>query len=174
MKLTLLYVHLSLLCYVVSGCHISTFDCTVNATIPPAIRDRTTFYKKCIGNPANELFGEHLMRFTDLKALTKAERIDYLKIDIEGHEWPMLLDMVESVREDPRAELNLPLQLYIEFHLDRNPGGPSYVGKRLRQFFEDMFSIGYMLMSSRPTVQTRNRDGLLVKVLCNPNQPQGV
>ena len=151
------------------GCHMSTFDCTLNATVPPAIRDRTTFYKKCIGDPKNELLGEPFVRVTDLKALTKVERIDYLKIDIEGFEWLMLLDMAAAVREDPRAEKNLPLQLFIEFHLDRSPDG-GYFGNRLRLFFEEMFSVGYMLMYTRNTVQARNTDGLLVKVLCNPDE----
>lgn len=150
-------------------CHMSTFDCTVNATIPLGIRDRTSFYKKCVGNPKQKILGEPLIRMTDLKALTNVDRIDYLKVDIEGFEWVVLRDMINAVKENPVAEKGLPLQLYLEFHLDRSPERVHYVGKRLQMFFEKLFEIGYMLMYVRNTVQTRNTDGLLVKVLCNPD-----
>jgi hypothetical protein len=104
---------------------------------------------------------------TDLSALTGVKRVDYLKIDIEGHEWGVLRDMINAVRENPSAEMSLPLQLFIEFHLDRSPEKVAYVMSRLRHFFEQLFDIGYMLMFTRSTVQTRNTDGLLVKVLCS-------
>lgn len=137
--------------------------------IPPAIKDRTTFYKKCVGNPNTTMNGMPLVRMTDLKSVTGVDRIDYLKIDIEGYEWVLLRDMINAVKSDPAAERGLPLQLFIEFHLDRSPEqNRNYVGSRLRKFFGELFEIGYMLMFTRPTVQSRNTDGLLVKVLCNP------
>ena len=150
-------------------CNISTFDCTLNVTIPPAIRDRTVFYKECIGNPNEKILGQPFIRMTDTKNLTGVESIDYLKVDIEGFEWVILNDMIQAVKQNPEAEKGLPLQLYIEFHLDRSPNGIIYVGKRLRRIFDELFGIGYMLMYTRKTIQTRNTDGLLVKVLCNPD-----
>lgn len=75
-------------------------------------------------------------------------------------------------------DAQLPLQLFIELHLDRDStpdnkyhsrltGSRAMVSGRLRHFLDEMFIRGgYMVMFSRKTIQTRNTDVLLTKILC--------
>jgi hypothetical protein len=141
----------------------------VNGKIPPAITERTKFYQRCVGNSSISMKGAPMVRMTDLASLTGVNSVDYLKIDIEGYEWLILRDMIAAVKENPTAENSLPLQLFIEFHLDRSPEKIPYHGDNLRKIFAELFEIGYMMMYRRKTVQARNSDALLVKVLCNPD-----
>ena len=75
-------------------------------------------------------------------------------------------------------DAQLPLQLFMEVHLDRDStpenkyhyrlgGNQAIVGSRLRHFLDEMFVRGgYMVMFTRNTLQTRNTDVLLTKILC--------
>lgn len=162
-----------------SDCKIETFDCTLNATIPEPIRDRTRFHPICIG--ATDSIDEKRQRFATVSNLNKAagrnEGPDYFKIDVEGYEWTILKQMVKHADVNPDGHLHLPLQIYAEYHLDRESStdnryfvnGPNtaMVGKRLIHFWNEMFiKGGYMIMHVRNTIQTRNHDVLLAKVFC--------
>ena len=47
------------------------------------------------------------------------------------------------------------------------------VGKRLRNFFDELFiKAGYLVMHRRVTLQTRNTDILLVKLFCPANEAE--
>ena len=85
--------------------------------------------------------------------------------------------MADQAVADPSTHRHLPLQIYAEFHLDREAtsdnvyhqlnGNNAYVGKKLRNFFDDLFiKAGYLVMHRRVTLQTRNTDILLVKLFC--------
>ena len=107
----------------------------------------------------------------------RKEGPDYLKVDIEGYEWGVLRSMADQTMQDISYHKHLPLQIYGEFHLDREAtpdnvyhqlnAGNAMVGKRLRNFFDELFiKAGYLIMHRRVTLQTRNSDILLVKLFC--------
>ena len=71
--------------YAESNCLMQTFDCTVNATVPTPIRDRTTFHKTCIG--ATDKKSQDGNLFLTLPSINKLVNRgfgpDYFKMDIE-------------------------------------------------------------------------------------------
>jgi hypothetical protein len=163
-----------------TDCTIDTFDCTCNATVPAEIVSRTKFHQVCLGN-VNSIDEKTGQRFLTLPALNKligrSVGPDYYKMDIEGYEWTMLKSMVKAADTNHELHSQLPLQIYAEYHLDRESlednsyvvrnGNNAYVGKRLRYFWDELFlKGGYMIMHMRNTVQTRNMDLLIVKVFC--------
>lgn len=68
-----------------SECSIETFDCTINATIPEPIRDRTKFYHICLGTTNNiDRKNQKFGTLSHLNALVgRSEGPDYFKMDIE-------------------------------------------------------------------------------------------
>jgi hypothetical protein len=159
-----------------TNCTIYTFDCTCNVTIPAQIVNRTSFWPNCISQ--SDSADGKFMTFPRLNKLVgRYEGPDYLKVDIEGYEWGVLRAMAQQAMADISVHKHLPLQIYGEFHLDRDASetneymmlgaGNAYVGKKLRGFFDELFiKAGYMIMHRRVTLQTRNSDILLVKVFC--------
>lgn len=149
-----------------TDCDIHTFDCTCDGVVPAEIQSRTTFHKKCWGKNADQ--PDDYLSYENLLQISGATKVTYLKIDIEGYEWSVLSGMAAAIHENSDLRYNLPLQMFIEFHLDRGEIGKPvhHVGDRLVNFFERMFSVGYMIMMDRMTLQTRNHDVLLTKVLC--------
>ena len=67
-------------------CKIETFDCSLDATIPKHIRDRTRFHRKCLGNP-NHSNSSSKTEYLTLEQMNKLagykQGPDYLKVDIE-------------------------------------------------------------------------------------------
>lgn len=158
---------------------MDTFDCTCNATVPADIASRTHFWHTCVGQ--SDAPDKQFLTFPGLNKLVgRSEGPDYLKIDIEGFEWGILSAMADQALADPSMHQHLPLQIYAEYHLDRDAtvdnkpyllrASNAFVGDKLRAFFDDMFvKAGYMIMHRRLTLQTRNHDVLLVKVFCPAN-----
>lgn len=71
-----------------SDCTIETFDCTINATIPKTIRDRTRYHLVCLGSEQAEVESDgkilKYMKLSQLNQLVgRKEGPDYLKMDIE-------------------------------------------------------------------------------------------
>ena len=174
-------------------CSIETFDCTIDATIPSSIRNRTRYHKFCLGNSAGNVAKQVFLTLPELNAKVGREAgPDYFKIDIEGFEWSILKSLVAQVHANRKLDSHLPMQIYGEFHLDLDKdvnlmksrqGGlqgfqamfsspahqhrSPYNGARLRNYFDELFLHGgYMIMHKRPTLQSRNTDLLLVKVFC--------
>ena len=116
-------------------CHIHTFDCTVRNPRPPSqLAGRLTFHRLCLGSQ-KEVVGRK--NFTDYEGLIEVagQRPDFLKMDIEGYEWEVLPNMVESAasRLARSGEDIFPLQMSVEVHYlthmkvswqtrDRSPG----------------------------------------------------
>jgi len=163
-----------------SNCDIETFDCTVNATVPLKIKDRTRFHKICLG-ASNSLRNGH-QRFLTLhqmnKVVGRASGPDYFKMDIEGFEWAVLKAMIHSSYMNAALDKQLPQQIYSEFHLnmDSDPNTNAHiktnhktghVGNRLKHFLDDMFiKGGYMIMTMRTAKMKANTDILFAKVFC--------
>ena len=152
-----------------TDCRIHTFDCTCDGLIPDTIKERTKFHKKCWGsNPDRP---EDFVDFQSMLQISGEVAVDYLKIDIEGYEWLVLHQLAAAAAHSATSDNELPLQMFIELHLDRDfgPNRRAHIGEKLLHFFDRLFSVGYMIMFDRITVQTRNHDVLLSKVLCRPN-----
>ena len=159
-----------------TNCRMETFDCTCNATVPPEIEARTKFWGSCLGTTDSP--DHKFLTFPSLnKMIGRKEGPDYLKVDIEGYEWGVLRSMADQAMSDISYHKHLPLQIYGEFHLDREAttenvykhldASNGYVGKKLRHFFDELFiKAGYLVMHRRVTLQTRNSDILLVKLFC--------
>ena len=94
-----------------TNCSVHTFDCTIsNTTLPPeSIRDRVTFHHVCLGdkNEGKFLTWESLHSVTGMKGSP-----NYLKMDIEGFEFPVMKSIIDNGR-------HLPLQIAMEIHTTR-------------------------------------------------------
>lgn len=109
-------------------CTVYTFDCTgprSRFTVPK--HDRLHFFHVCLGAepvPAPKTLGPEIFNSTvigeimtlhQIQKMLKHNRIDLLKFDIEGYEWPL----IESwpLLSDPRSEdYVLPYQIVYELH----------------------------------------------------------
>jgi hypothetical protein len=94
-------------------CRIETFDCTIPASSkPPAtIADKTTFHHICVGDTdqtTND--GRRYLSWPSVLKLIRANQAPlYLKMDIEGYEYPVLRSIVSN-------GTLLPLQIAFEMH----------------------------------------------------------
>ena len=72
--------------------------------------------------------------------------IDVLKVDIEGGEWGVFLELLEGGADMPFT------QVLIEIHSDKISGGPAgATAKRiLTRFFTSMHAAGYRVFSVEP------------------------
>ena len=102
-----------------TNCRIETFDCTVDATVPLHIHNRTRFHSFCLGSKSGTIGQQIYMTLPQLNAKAgRNQGPDYFKIDIEGFEWSVLKSLVNDVYKNPKLDAHLPLQIYGEFHLD--------------------------------------------------------
>ena len=135
-------------------CFVEVFDCTVDSFTPPEhIKSRIRTHKVCLGGKTEVIDGKTFMNWTSLNALTGLKtNPDFLKMDIEGFEYPVLKSIVDSGE-------NLPLQIAMEFHLfevNLPPGG----GVSRRIFPAEMIAFmnylrefgGYYLVNRRDNV----------------------
>lgn len=107
-----------------TNCFVEIFDCTVKEFTPPAyIQSRIRTHKVCLGSKTEVIGGRQFMSWTSLNALTGLNtNPDFLKMDIEGYEYPVLRSIVESGE-------NFPLQIALELHI----GG--YIGPTRRRVY---------------------------------------
>lgn len=140
--------------YKQTKCHTHTFDCTSDDTSPTEIKDRTHFYKFCIGaNDTTDSEGHEFMSWSStLKAAKLGNSPEYLKMDIEGFEYGIMRNLIQSDSSE------LPNQIAMEIHhrtysplrihnpasklswSDRNKDAGELLG-----FFLMMYSAGYRL-----------------------------
>jgi Methyltransferase FkbM domain len=91
-------------------CRVFTLDCTVENPTPPA-NDRLKFLKICLGSKPG------YQNVSDVANNEDVDRIDVLKMDIEGNELDVLTSFVTSAREDPAGtSIFLPDQISLEVH----------------------------------------------------------
>jgi hypothetical protein len=104
-------------------CFIEIFDCTVNTFTPPAyIKSRIRTHKVCLGSKTEVIEGRQFMNWTSLNALTGlSTNPDFLKMDIEGYEYPVLHSIIDSGE-------NFPLQIAMELHI-------SHIGSKRRHMY---------------------------------------
>lgn len=103
-----------------TNCKIHTFDCVIPAnTKPPKhLQDRVFFHPVCLSDRKYiSEKGEVFVTWTDLHELTGTKvSPSFLKMDIEGYEFPVLRSIIESGTQ-------LPLQIAAEIHIIRWENG---------------------------------------------------
>jgi hypothetical protein len=94
------------------NCKVETFDCTISdKTLPPEpIRSRVRFHPVCIGDADYLIEGRQYLSWESiLKRIGLSSSPTFLKMDIEGYEFPVLTSIVNS-------GIHLPLQIAMEIH----------------------------------------------------------
>lgn len=139
-------------------CHVHTFDCTNDFTVPQNLRDRVTVHKLCLGkeNDERDMFvgWSHILDIGEKNSGGKVARLPVMaKIDIEGYEFPVLQELVANVDAS-----QLPEQLAIEIHSfapvrvgppyvkDRRFGLPIANERVMSGLFRNLSSVGYSLV----------------------------
>ncbi len=102
-----------------TNCRVETFDCTMhkNYDAPPALRHRVRFHAICLSSSDYELNGRKFVSWPTLNKITGiANQPTFLKMDIEGYEFPVMKSIIDS-------GVMLPLQIAMEVHYERTIGG---------------------------------------------------
>jgi hypothetical protein len=102
-------------------CRVETFDCTLAASVtgpPAALQSRVRLHKVCLGSSDYTLKdGKQFLSWPSLHKLTGLTHSPtYLKMDIEGYEFPVMLSIINSGQQ-------LPLQIAMELHTIRMEKG---------------------------------------------------
>lgn len=99
--------------YEKTKCTVETFDCTCNATVPAAIASRVRFHHVCLGDKTETKNDLNYVTWEGLLELTGITRPPtFLKMDIEGYEFPVMRSIIDS-------NINTPLQIAMEVHARR-------------------------------------------------------
>jgi Methyltransferase domain len=93
--------------------------------------------------------GSNFTTLTDSMLAANVTWIDVLKIDVEGGEWGIFLELLEA--EDAGARMPFT-QILIELHSNVITGGPAgaTAKKVLTRFFSGMHAAGYRVFSVEP------------------------
>ena len=157
-----------------SNCSVATFDCTIQKPTHKPPQDQIRFYSKCISDKRSTINGRQFETYAGLleQANFTSPHVNYLKIDIEGHEYDVLTAIIRHAKANNQLHL-LPEQIQIEFHFSswmhdlpwtlrtRNTG-------ELALFFGMLFrEAGYMavhIQSADPYPSLR--EVLMLRVFC--------
>eukprot|EP01040_Poterioochromonas_malhamensis_P005459 gene5459-5859_t len=102
-----------------TDCRVETFDCTVGAGYKPPdhIKHRVRFHYLCLSDSDYELNGLKFVSWPTLNKITGVSKPPtFLKMDIEGYEFPVMKSIIDS-------GVMLPLQIAMEVHYIRVIGG---------------------------------------------------
>lgn len=104
-----------------TDCRVETFDCTVpNARPPEHVKHRVRFHPLCVSDADYELDGRKYVSWKTLNQITGVPtQPTFLKMDIEGYEFPVLKSIVDS-------GVFLPVQIAVEVHIKDRMVGPKY------------------------------------------------
>ena len=134
-----------------TGCSIEVFDCTVAESVQPPkyMQPRVRLHRVCLGDQNIIRDGRQYVRWVDAIELAGLQTAPtYLKMDIEGYEFPLMRDIIDG-------GVFLPLQISMEVHLVRHernkPDWEHRVGSfELHTFFDNLFEFGgYHLVHRR-------------------------
>lgn len=155
--------------YDMTPCHIYTFDCTGprdRFQPPERIRDRHSFYHICLateprappeeiefqGRTKNTIYGS-METLEGMQAMLNHTRLDLLKMDIEGYEWPIFDSWPELVDLEASSKVSLPMQILTEVHYVTQmqdlrpvqPGVPFKTEIELVHLQEHLLKMGYVV-----------------------------
>jgi len=139
-------------------CELYVFDCTLDVKVPAQIASRVKFFKICLGDrtfvdPASQ---REYRDWKGLHALAGVSSATFMKIDIEGFEWPVLESIVVSAAQhEKETGLDIfPKQIAVEVHYltqfsilpwhgrDKSPG-------EIFAFFNFLFFSGHYVIADR-------------------------
>jgi hypothetical protein len=132
-------------------CRIETFDCTVSAKSKPpkALRDRVKLHRICLSDANTVRDGRKYMDWPSLLNYIGLKTAPtYLKMDIEGYEFPVMKNMIDG------GHL-LPLQVSMEIHIVRHENNAPVYNRRvssmeLHSFMDYLHEFGgYHLLNRR-------------------------
>jgi hypothetical protein len=133
-------------------CVVHVFDCTVEKPAVPAhLKSRLVFHKLCVG--AGHTPFDALVEMTNPPVL--------VKMDVEGHEWSALLEVLESP--------NAPEQVAVEVHYAMLPWSYGiFEPREVLAYFNRVFhKHGYALSWRRDNPQCKHcADITLIKIKC--------
>lgn len=153
-------------------CRVETFDCTISQDIlpPESIRSRVRFHNVCVGEKDEIKFGKQFLSWGSLLKLTGLTTAPtFLKMDIEGYEFPVVRSIIDSGAQ-------LPLQIAMELHLKRFENGhynnPNVQSSELIAFMEEVYQLGgYALLDRHDNERCFHcSEIILAKVNCR-NHP---
>ncbi|KAL7531775.1 hypothetical protein ACHAWF_003905, partial [Thalassiosira exigua] len=162
-----------------TACSIHTFDCTITNPKKKPDTDQVQFHSVCITGDPNlpdnsTINGRKFATYFDLLdmvGLTHASGITYLKIDVEGYEWDVFINMIRQAKERNLHHL-LPQQIMVELHYatwmyDLPWAMRAVQTGELMSIFSMMFrEAGYMSVYNEKSYSPMLREVLLIKVYC--------
>lgn len=98
-----------------TSCRVETFDCTVNEDVVPPehLQSRVRLHRVCLSDHDFILNGLLFLSWDTINILTGVQTAPtFLKMDIEGYEFPVLKSIVDSGKY-------LPHQIAVEIHTKR-------------------------------------------------------
>lgn len=97
-----------------TSCELHTFDCTFDGkSVMPG---RHHYHKWCIGNPGLGITSRLTFKsWDDVTRELRHDHVNLLKIDIEGHEYPVLAELRASAAGS-NSNMVLPDEISIEIH----------------------------------------------------------
>ena len=133
-------------------CKFEVFDCTIAGRVPTDIDARTTYHDVCIAGKAFvDDKGREYKTWTQLVEMSNMPT--YLKMDVEGFEFPAIRSMLGDGSKRPKY---LPHQIALEIHLWSYYALPHRVrmAGEIMEFSKYMFEVGgYMLVDRRDNDQ---------------------
>jgi hypothetical protein len=111
-----------------TNCRVETFDCTVDLKrikIPARLEGRVRFHHICLSHSDYSYQGRKYVSWQTLHTITGLKTSPtFLKMDIEGYEFPVMISIVNS-------GVQLPLQIAMELHLERWEKGRGVFDRRV-------------------------------------------
>jgi hypothetical protein len=127
-------------------CRVHTFDCTVLATVPAAVREQVTFYHQCLGITDYTLPNgqEYLSWPSMVRKIGLTQPPTALKMDIEGFEWTTIPAIIKS-------NVHVPESFSFELHFGTPIKEMKWINRErtdpeIGLFSEMLFSFGYVLV----------------------------
>jgi len=158
-------------------CRFEVFDCTVKQPrIPKEIQDRTRFHQLCLG-PETKLVDNRLqfVNYTELIKAAGNRQPSYIKFDIEGAEYDVLANIIDSSRRHflDTGENIEPLQIAFELHYATGINSFTSWSSFRTKTNGELFSFSQMLLESGGYLISDIRintaycaEIVIVKVLC--------
>jgi hypothetical protein len=129
-------------------CKVHTLDCTIDAKIPDKIASSVTFHQKCLVEKKYEHMDSKYISWPSfLSGIGLSHPPTILKMDIEGHEWSVISELV-------RYPHLLPESISMEFHYQTQMKNLKWRGRfrtpyEIAAWMDYMFTRGGYILANR-------------------------
>jgi hypothetical protein len=155
------------------NCHIHTFDCTLTGDVRPPghIASRTTLHPICIGfEDKSDRQGLKFMSWKSIMKLIKMSHSPlYLKMDIEGHEYEVLRNILQ---ENYLLPMQIAMEVHYLTHVDVTWQPRRKISAEIGSFMEFLYHAGgYFLIDRHDNPFCPHCSEILVsRLLCPCNE----